>query len=322
MKPPGSATRHVHPATRLDIQTAGDNAKSVQALSPGRLAVFLALAVFISEMLIHAFLGQVPYRLVWAPLIDSVILLLALVPVYFFVYRPFWRARDAANEEIRVLSRQIIRTVEDERERLARDLHDDAGQYLAALKLGVATLQHSIGDEHPELHQQIDRLENLVDQTHSRVHEVVTSLRPPDLVQNGLIGALKELIEKCEQRFPHVRIHFDVEGCEERLGAEIDIALFRICQESLCNAVRHGHAEHIQVKLTCGRDAIGLRVRDDGQGFDPQHNSDLDERFEGVGLIGMHERAAALGGKLFIESAPGQGTLIEAVIPVAERNSS
>lgn len=322
MKPPESTARHVPTVIHRDKQTAGSHAKSPQALSPGRLAVYLALAVFVCEMLIHAFLGQVPYHLVWAPLIDSAILLLALVPVYFFVYRPFWRARDAANEEIRLLSREIIRTVEDERERLARDLHDDAGQYLAALKLGVATLQHSIGDEHPELHQQIDRLENLVDQTHSRVHEVVTSLRPPDLVGDGLKGALGGLIEKCEKRFPHVRISFDVAGCGQNLGAETDIALYRICQESLCNAVRHGHAGHIQVKLNYGREDVRLQVQDDGQGFDPDHLFGSEERFEGVGLIGMHERVAALGGNISIESASGQGTLIEAVIPVAERNAS
>lgn len=322
MKPPGSATRHVHTMTPPDKQSAGGNAKPAQALSPGRLALFLAVAVFLCEMLIHAFLGQLPFVFIWAPLIDSIILLLALVPVYFFVYRPFWRARDAANDEIRLLSRQIIKTVEDERERLARDLHDDAGQYLAALKLGVATLQLSIGEQRPDLHQQVDRLENLVDQTHARVHEVVTSLRPPDLVQNGLIGALKELIEKCEQRFPQVRVTFDVEGCEERLNAETDTALYRICQESLCNAVRHGHAGHIQVELRCRLDEVRLLVRDDGQGFDSSRKAELDERFEGVGLVGMHERVAALGGRLSIESAPGQGTLIDAVIPVAERNVS
>lgn len=305
-----------------DKQKAGVDVKPAQALSPGKLALFLALAVFVAEILVHAFLDHIPSPIIWAPVVDSIILLLALVPVYFFVYRPFWRARDAANEEIRLLSRQIIRTVENERERLARDLHDDAGQYMAALKLGVATLQHSIGDARPELHQQIARLENLVDQTHLRVREVVTSLRPPDLVQNGLKDALGELIEKCGSRFPQVRIRFAAEGCPESLGAEIDLALYRICQESLCNAVRHGHAAHIQVDLHCGEDKVRLRVRDDGQGFDPKRTACPDEQFDGVGLVGMHERVAALGGRMAIESAPGKGTLIDAVIPIAERSSS
>lgn len=251
MEMPESATRHAHPEAGSGRKVAGISVNPPQALSPGRLALYLAVAVFFSEMLIHAMLDQLAYRLIWVPLIDSIILLLALIPVYFFVYRPFWRARDAADEEIRLLSRQIIKTVEDERERLARDLHDDAGQYLAALKLGVATLQHAIGDERPELHKQVGRLENLVDQTHLRVHEVVTSLRPPDLARNGLRGALEELIKKCEKRFPQTRITFEAEGCDGRLGRETNIALYRICQESLCNAVRHGQAGHIQVTLTC-----------------------------------------------------------------------
>lgn len=309
----------------ISVMAASANAKKkgleagFSVLSPGRIALVLAAVVFFGETGVHFLLETFRPLSPWLrSLLDAGILLLALVPVYFLVYRPFWKARVANQAEIQNLSRQLIRVAEGERERLARDLHDDAGQYLAALKLAVATLERTPGAECPEISEQARRLDHLVDQTRERVHEVVMTLRPPDLEQKGLVGALRTLIEQCTRRFPQARVHFSSQGCDDRLDPDIDTALYRVCQESLCNAVRHGGAKNIQVEFLCDPRALRLRVHDDGQGFDVARSEVRNGDFGGVGLPGMHERLALVGGRLKIESAGGRGTLIEAVIPLAE----
>ncbi|WP_305042806.1 sensor histidine kinase [Geoalkalibacter sp.] len=300
--------------------SGGPGAAGAPVVSPTKLALVMALAVFVGETGVHFLLETYRPLGPWTrSLLDAGVLLLALVPVYFLVYRPFWRAREASTGEIRRLSRQILRVAEAERERLARDVHDDAGQYLAALKLAVATLERTPGAERPEIRAQAQRLDQLVDQTRARVHEVVTTLRPPDLERRGLVGALEQLVVECGNRFPQARVHFTSQGCEGRLDAELDTALYRVCQEALCNAVRHGRAGNVEVELLCSAQELRLSVRDDGQGFEVDEPSSMaDKIIGGVGLPGMRERLALVGGRLYIDSTQDQGTLIQAVIPLKE----
>lgn len=315
MKGPAIATK-IHLPGKITRKSPGYDASM---LSPAKLALVLGAIVFLGEGGVHFLVETYGPLGPWArSLLDAGILLLALVPVYFFVYRPFWRARAASNEEVRTLSRQLVRVAEAERERLARDLHDDAGQYLAALKLAVATLERTPGAEQPAIFQQTQRIDRLIDQTRERVHEVVTTLRPPDLDAKGLVGALENLIGQCRKRFPQTELHFVTQGCEGRMDPDIDTALYRICQEGMCNAVRHGKAERVQVEFLCGPEALRLRVQDDGQGFDVEKLAATSASFSGVGLDGMRERLALVGGTLHVESRQGRGTLIEALIPLRE----
>ncbi|MDO3378351.1 sensor histidine kinase [Geoalkalibacter halelectricus] len=269
-------------------------------------------------------LNLLPGLYPWArPLIDSaILLLLVLVPVYFFIYRPMNRARQALADEARMLSRQLIHAVEGERARLGRDLHDDAAQYIAALKMAVATLANTPGTEDQGIKNQLLRIDQLLDQTRDRVHQVATSLLPPDLSGKGLVGALQSLTQECARRFPQTRITFSHSGREGFRDAEIGLALYRVCQEGLCNALRHGQPQNISVDLCCSPDLLRLTLRDDGQGFDADTHAREESSLDGIGLLGMRERVLAVGGSINIRSSPGGGTLIQVVIPVEERANS
>ena len=289
-------------------------------LAPGRVAAVFAAAVLVGQLGVHLLLDLLPALTPWArPFVDfSVLLMLILIPAYVFFYRPLCRARQEVAEGARLHNRQIVQAIEGERERLARDLHDDAGQYLTALKLAVATLERTPGAENPEILGQTRRLEQLIDQTRERVHEVVIRLRPPELAEKDLVGVLQALVVQCAQRFPQSRINFSSSGCRRRYDLEVETALYRVCQEGLCNAVRHGRSEEIVVDLLCRQGVLQLRIQDNGAGFDCNDNQTRRDVFAGVGLVGMRERLAAVDGKLSIESVPGQGTLVEAWIPVGK----
>jgi signal transduction histidine kinase len=217
----------------------------------------------------------------------------------------------AGREQMRRLAGQIVSAQEEERHRLSRELHDDAGQSLTALKIGLELIQ---ADLPPELGLLCQRLGQAIDTTDTiieRIRLLAQNLRPPSLDSVGLSPTLESL---CYDFAENTRLSVDYVGLNlPMLPGTVSICLYRLLQEALTNVAKHARANRVQVALRNDAQEICLSVQDDGQGFDEQSMLS-----RGIGLLGMRERLALLGGWLEIESYPGQGTRLVAHIPWGE----
>ena len=207
---------------------------------------------------------------------------------------------------------RVIAAQEAERQRLARELHDEAAQTLTALSLGLRRLQD---DQNLPLPQR--RLaEDLKLQTTglaSELHRLSVELRPSALDRVGLIGALEQYVQEFERRYG-LEVQFEGDLPEPaNLSPEIETSLYRIVQEALTNVARHAQAQSVSVLLQMREGQIVTTIEDDGKGFDPAQAPKNGR----LGLFGMQERAAMLGGSLHVESAPGEGTTVFMKIPLS-----
>ena len=217
------------------------------------------------------------------------------------------RLRDSY-DMLRELASRRETAREEERKRIARELHDELGQQLTALRMRASTLRIQFGPENPELARQILDLLSLADETMQVMRGVVTSLRPAAL-DAGIAAALEWLVAEFS-RGAQITYSLSVPDDVPPLGEDRAIALFRIVQEALTNVARHARAQHVHVTLAqIGEDCL-LEVRDDGRGFDP-----VATRKRSFGLAGMKERVLMLGGKIDIAGSPGNGTKINVRVP-------
>jgi len=204
--------------------------------------------------------------------------------------------------------RHLNQRLEDEVRRVAHALHDDAGQLLVAVHLAL----HELAREHPPAAESIGEVRRQLDEVEQRLRRLSHELRPTILDDLGLVPALEELARGVALR---TGIPIEVEGLRDgRLPSHVETAVYRIVQEALTNATRHGSPSHIWVSVDLGPDGLRCQVRDNGMGFDPQA---VLERAtgRGLGLIGMRERLNTLEGSLTIRSAPGHGTQLLIHIP-------
>ncbi|MBI5383943.1 MAG: HAMP domain-containing protein [Verrucomicrobia bacterium] len=214
----------------------------------------------------------------------------------------------------RQLLRKLIAAEEEERKRIARELHDHTGQALTSIIASLAALKN--GKHNKELNQLLD----MAAQALSEVHNLSRTLRPSALDEAGLVPALQRLCEGMAQQLG-LKVNFSAIGWEvsARLPHEIEVALYRIGQEALTNAVRHGRAPSVEVLLHRKPASVLVVVDDDGQGFDVSDWRGQSLRGGHAGLLGIEERAALLGGTLRLESKPGGGTSLFVDIPLTER---
>ena len=201
-------------------------------------------------------------------------------------------------------ARAIVTAQEDERARLARELHDEMGQYVTALIIGLNLLQPQPADK------AVTHLVDLVTRMDGVIHQLARNLRPPELDDLGLTAAITSLIHEWAGR-THVEGDVVIRG-DTSGPAHLDAGLYRIVQEALSNIARHAHAHHASVILDRRPDAVTVIIEDDGVGFDIPAGMTSGR----LGLIGMRERAAALGGTLTIESTP-DGTSLFVTVPLA-----
>lgn len=210
---------------------------------------------------------------------------------------------------------RIIEAQEEERRRIARELHDETGQALASLRVGLRNLEQMV--EHGAPRSQLEDLYRLVDRTLSRVRRLAFELRPSVLDDLGLVAALERYIRDYRERFG-IEVEMQIVGLDgRRIPPMIETAVYRIVQEALTNAAKHSRCQRISVLLQASHRQLSVIVEDDGCGFD------VDEvlrkgREVHMGLYGMQERAQLVGGTLTIESAPGQGTAIYLRVPLEE----
>jgi signal transduction histidine kinase len=212
----------------------------------------------------------------------------------------------------RELLRHIVQVQEDERARIARELHDETSQILSAFMLELATLRE-LTKRKPQVKNIVDKLHEHSRQMSQGLYTMVHDLRPAQLDDLGLVPAIKSLLDNecCPKG---MQVTFDVTGKQKRLDSLIETVLFRVTQEALTNVTRHADTNKACVRLDYAPDAITLGVLDSGKGFDP--NEPLRPP-RGWGLEGMRERVESVGGQLVLYSAPGRGTTVEVVIPLA-----
>lgn len=226
------------------------------------------------------------------------------------------RARQQQQEQ---LLRRVLRAQEEERTRVARDLHDTVAQDLSALRLEIERLTNRASE--PRQHDALAQLEARSQEMLETVRRILLDLRLSILESMGLVPALRWLVDRAEREHG-LRTHFEVEGDETReIGYEQSVTLFRILQEALLNVVEHARAEQVFVGVDFEPGAVELTIEDDGCGFDRGAAPAPDAR-GGLGLIGMEERARLLGGWLRVTSSPGEGTSIEVWLPLAAARSA
>jgi signal transduction histidine kinase len=207
------------------------------------------------------------------------------------------------------LSRRMVQIQENERSYIARELHDESGQALASLLLGLDLLERNARDPDKVI-EGAARLEEIVTGIMENLHRIAMNLRPASLDHLGLANALQQYIQGFSET-NSIEVSFDTTGIEGRLPAEVEVAFYRIAQEALTNVVRHAGATRIDLKLQEASGKLKLIIKDNGMGFDPQSKVGRDR----LGLIGMRERAGMLGGRMNVESIPGQGTTLNVEIP-------
>jgi PAS domain S-box-containing protein len=220
-------------------------------------------------------------------------------------------AQEVLTESKSTFARQLLRAQEDERRRIARELHDEMGQMLTALKLELQEIQEAPISPRRRLAESI----GMVDQIMEQVRSLLTDLRPAPLDTLGLPAALRWYISRQTQR-TGLKILFHATNLPNRLPAEVEVSGFRIVQEALTNAIRHAHAQQVAVELRQEKTALVLSITDDGVGFDVGAARQRAAAGQSLGMIGMHERAELAGGHLSISSTPVHGTQVHVVFPL------
>lgn len=293
-------------------------ATSAIQVSPWRdLAIVLAITLVCAALAAHFELNEILFSLTrqWEHFqLDEwpVALLVLAVGLGWLSWRRYQQtlvqlhARQVAEHRLasalaenRELAHQHLRIQEAERKHLARELHDELGQYLNAIKLDAV----SIGESDAST-----RIVQSVDHVHSVVNDMIRRLRPAGLDELGLTDALENCVDHWRQRLPNARFTLRTAGTFDGLSELLNVTLYRLVQEGLTNSYKHAAATRIDVTLRREEDIV-LTVQDDGRG------TDLSQRKAGFGLNGMRERVELLGGRFDMHSTRGGGFTIEAHLP-------
>ena len=211
----------------------------------------------------------------------------------------------------RELLRHTVIAQEDERTRIARELHDETAQILTAFSLNLAALRDQLVDQ-PKLVDLLNRLQTLSKQMSKGIYRMVHDLRPAQLDDLGLAAALQYLTDQ-EHKNSGLQVNLIINGPRFRLDPLVETVFFRVAQEALTNVARYAEVDRAEVQLLSNAEQVILRICDQGVGFDI--HADLMPP-KGWGLAGMRERVDAIGGQLTVQSSPGKGTTIEIVVPV------
>lgn len=227
------------------------------------------------------------------------------------------RIIEADKNRIRALTARVIRAQEEERKRIARELHDDTGQLLTALILRIDRLSRTEGCP-PEAAAQLTQLKDQAQNTLTELRRVMLELRPSILDDLGLVPAVRWYLHERVER-EGIRTALREDGLEEeRLDADTETTAFRIVQESLTNIIKHAQASSVEVSLNRRDGMLKVQVADDGRGFDTARMAEEATTESHLGIFGMEERAMLVGGELKIQSSMA-GTVVQADIPLEQK---
>jgi signal transduction histidine kinase len=213
-----------------------------------------------------------------------------------------------SRHELERLSSRLVDAQEEERRSISRELHDEVGQSLGALLVDLGRLSTNLPADSSEIRERIDHMKSLTERTVGTVRDIALLLRPSMLDDLGLVAALEWQGREVSRR-SEMEVAVESANVTDDLPDEYKICVYRLVQEALNNAVRHSRARNAKVRVAGGASGIEIEISDDGQGFDPQ-------RTRGLGILGMEERVKRLGGSLAVQSAPGQGSMVKAELPL------
>ena len=294
----------------------------VVALATGFM-VFLCVQFDISELLRR---WTAPWERFQLDELPAVLVVLAVGLAWFAARRYIEAGRELRRREVaearledalasnRRLAQQYVRLQEAERKSLARELHDELGQYLNVIKLDAVGIRDGRFAVEAAFRERAAAIVVNCDHIHAALAALLRQLRPVGLDDLGLGAALEHCVETWRPRLPDVKLDLTVTGELADLGETLTLTAYRVIQECLSNIAKHAGARQVRLRLdrtrSSGADLISITVADDGTGADP------DAHTRGLGLIGMRERVAALGGRLEVGTAPGRGFELKAQIPI------
>jgi PAS domain S-box-containing protein len=219
-----------------------------------------------------------------------------------------------SRNQLRSLAERLQMIREEERSVVSREIHDDLGQVLTALKMDISSLQNKSNIELSELIDRTDKMLELVNSSIQTVKRIATELRPGILDDLGLFSAIEWQVEEFQNR-AKINCHLDIEGEIDFIDDEVSIAVFRIFQETLTNITRHSHATQTEIKILCSDNDLMMDVEDNGKGISIEAlNSSMS-----LGIIGMRERVNILRGEFEIFGDPGKGTKVHIKIPLRKK---
>ncbi|MGH9660705.1 MAG: sensor histidine kinase [Bryobacteraceae bacterium] len=256
-----------------------------------------------------------PFTYLWVALYTSVAvatLVLSLNARLERQYEDEHRKAITAQQDLRRLSSRLVEAQEQERQNLSRELHDQVGQALTAIKIDVARAEQMLDPSQSDLRERLDRARKGAEETLEIIRRLAMLLRPSMLDDIGLSAALGWYAKQFSES-TGIRVHLSDDGSADRLSPAHKASLYRIVQEALTNCARHAEARSIQIQVKFDDDRYLLRIEDDGKGFE------TDGRPRGLGLLSIQERVDEMEGSVNILSRPGVGTKVLVSIPIDQQ---
>lgn len=220
---------------------------------------------------------------------------------------------NTGNERLRLLTKKVVNVQEQERQRVSRELHDEIGQTLTAVKLSVQNLRRQ--ESSNSMVTRLDETVKIIEQALQQVRSLSLDLRPTLLDDLGLVSTLRWYVDR-QAKWGGFKTKFVANPLEMRLPWELETTCFRIVQEAMTNAMRHANPQSVRIELLLDDEVLNLTIQDDGVGFDVTAAISRAAGGYSMGLLGMQERVSLLGGNLAIQSSRGEGTVIKALFPV------
>lgn len=298
--------------------------------SPIRLVISIAVSIVIAEAGIMVVLSLFPdLPRITVVFIDSILLLLLLIPsLTFFVFRPLIlhiterkRVEEAlrrSESQLRYLSSQILRAQEIERRRISRELHEELGQTLPALKLQLMLIEKKLREDQGPIKEDCENIPKYIDQVVEGVRRLSQNLSPSVVEDFGITIILRRLVDEFNERY-QINVSLQIDDIDDLFLQDSKIIIYRILQEALSNVGRHAQAKNVSIVIKKGDEEVFFHINDDGKGFDMKHAFRKEAAEKGWGLALMDERIRMLGGTLDVSSQEGKGTRITLTVPVKKQ---
>jgi PAS domain S-box-containing protein len=230
--------------------------------------------------------------------------------------------RQWGTEDLQRLSVELMSAQEAERKRISRELHDELGQALTAMRINLAALENELLPAlAPASGEKLTETGRAVDEMLDHVHELSLAFRPTMLDELGLVPTLRWYVDRYARRVG-IEVEFEASNLEDRLPPELETALYRVVQEAFTNIARHAQARRVRLHLARRGSRVTASIQDDGVGFDAEQRPSISPSGSGAGLVGMRERITLLGGAFSLRAAPGRGTRLSVELPVSPRRAA
>lgn len=308
---------------RVTAETRSDHGPGIEMLlgSTGGIVLAIVLTILLVILITELIEDYFHTTELVEGLLHVVVLSGTLTPLfYFFWFRPLKRQMQRSldsREEARQLAQRLMGAEEEERRKIARDLHDEFGQKLTTLQIQLAALEAGLASGDAIAPERCRPLVEIVTALSIDLRDTLAELRPGALEELGLVAAVEGVCAEIEERHPSLKVRFEDRPAGLRFDPRAEIVLFRVCQEALTNIVKHSGASRAEVGLASVPPWVRLTVEDNGVGINDENEMGSRDKFKGrFGLIGMRERIASVGGSMRISTPPDGGTQIRVEVPL------